>query len=1093
MLRSSKTVAAWDNSGIVGLLLLLATLKGEMAIGTVTSSVDNSLRTPLWLPLQYNVLNTETFFFLKNLKKDVVKYNSSMQTQSQHLLIFGDTKAEPIVNVSYGPFSAWKTLHEDQLGPKTVFPSTSATKRVNWHVQALVAEEYIYSNNAKVQVLFYISRKEWDNQAETDTLPCVRLYAFHETQEVRTSCQLKGDLGMCLAEVVLPSIWFEPLLYADDLKQEDRLSNSTTVELYYNLQPVGGGDCSPNVHQKMTIIRPFKTVSKKNLSPVGTVYLQHAPEAPKLHEINLDENVVIYLPTKPLRPEEVIDVPVKLMENSAVQHFTLRFSMIAMVSGTGTLVNKDTTSKLTSRSSGDREMPLIVDTRFKAKKGISVLSIHPSNPMVWDVMSDINRGAKHTFATIEVVKKRGTVSIAKKSEIAQLVFEMENITSQTVTRRILWHVGSSAPGLPLEAQPGQVTTEITITQLNLTTIIPFPKFPELVNTAVLTGQLVRMPLQVVAIDTSGILLDVSQRAHCQSADEDVLKVTESCDYVYVDGRESAGSTRAHIQVTHEHLRAGLELAVWLPRLPLHIQLSHSQLGQVKGWRVPIFSESRLQGTGSVAEDEDGKARGCTLQSQHATLKVWTHFIASNDVGQVTSMLGSDWLVDVTFLVKDHVTVRNPAIARVRHGTIVVAQQPGRTFVQVVSPVSSAVLGEEAVRVGEDKVTISRLHVMLVSGISLSLQPSLYQANIVSAFTYTQHVLHTPKQEAAFAIWIQFSDGTMVPLDVFNSEEYILLLRSLDDRVVSVTHDQHFMWSKVIAEGEGQGGFLKAEFMISEACQKTNRKTTLVSPVVNVRVRFGNDSEDLYDSRDDYIIGDDSLERLTKVPQTAVPWMEKESVSKSVVTFTRPTQSQRETWKKGLEVVNVAPSSEDERPISRSSGENDDDSKDEDFDQDGGDDMASVENDGIDNKVEPGLSDVQIGMYTLLGVFCLAIVVFHINCIFFALKRRCKEAPQTQDEIDPTKEWTCMRTSREHVRAQKDNVSSASCHLETCNESSHEYEHIDHNGLWTIDVSQMYSHSRRQQHVPQRLPPPRSGISRHCSFRDKDIEMCEFRK
>uniref|UniRef100_S4RFU5 Transmembrane protein family 132 middle domain-containing protein n=1 Tax=Petromyzon marinus TaxID=7757 RepID=S4RFU5_PETMA len=312
-------------------------------------------------------------------------------------------------------------------------------------------------------------------------------------------------------------------------------------------------------------------------------------------------------------------------------------------------------------------------------------------------------------------------------------------------------------------------------------------------------------------------------------------------------------------------------------------------------------------------------------------------------------------------------------------------------VQVVSPVSSAVLGEEAVRVGEDKVTISRLHVMLVSGISLSLQPSLYQLRSVCVCGVVL-VLHTPKQEAAFAIWIQFSDGTMVPLDVFNSEEYILLLRSLDDRVVSVTHDQHFMWSKVIAEGEGQGGFLKAEFMISEACQKTNRKTTLVSPVVNVRVRFGNDSEDLYDSRDDYIIGDDSLERLTKVPQTAVPWMEKESVSKSVVTFTRPTQSQRETWKKGLEVVNVAPSSEDERPISRSSGENDDDSKDEDFDQDGGDDMASVENDGIDNKVEPGLSDVQIGMYTLLGVFCLAIVVFHINCIFFALKRRCKEAP-----------------------------------------------------------------------------------------------------
>lgn len=33
----------------------------------------------------------------------------------------------------------------------------------------------------------------------------------------------------------------------------------------------------------------------------------------------------------------------------------------------------------------------------------------------------------------------------------------------------------------------------------------------------------------------------------------------------------------------------------------------------------------------------------------------------------------------------------------------------------------------------------------------------------------------------------------------------------------------------------------------------------------------------------------------------------------------------------------------------------------------------------------GLSDLEIGMYALLGVFCLAILVFLINCVSFAFR------------------------------------------------------------------------------------------------------------
>lgn len=33
----------------------------------------------------------------------------------------------------------------------------------------------------------------------------------------------------------------------------------------------------------------------------------------------------------------------------------------------------------------------------------------------------------------------------------------------------------------------------------------------------------------------------------------------------------------------------------------------------------------------------------------------------------------------------------------------------------------------------------------------------------------------------------------------------------------------------------------------------------------------------------------------------------------------------------------------------------------------------------------GLTDLEIGMYALLGVFCLAILVFLINCVSFAFR------------------------------------------------------------------------------------------------------------
>lgn len=47
---------------------------------------------------------------------------------------------------------------------------------------------------------------------------------------------------------------------------------------------------------------------------------------------------------------------------------------------------------------------------------------------------------------------------------------------------------------------------------------------DILNTAVLTGKKVVMPVRTVAVEEDGVITDVSDYTDCSSTDEDVLKV-----------------------------------------------------------------------------------------------------------------------------------------------------------------------------------------------------------------------------------------------------------------------------------------------------------------------------------------------------------------------------------------------------------------------------------------------------------------------------------------------------------------------------------------------------------------------------------------
>lgn len=62
-----------------------------------------------------------------------------------------------------------------------------------------------------------------------------------------------------------------------------------------------------------------------------------------------------------------------------------------------------------------------------------------------------------------------------------------------------------------------------------------------------------------------------------------------------------------------------------------------------------------------------------------------------------------------------------------------------------------------------------------------------------------------------------------------------------------------------------------------------------------------------------------------------------------------------------------------------------------------------------------LTDLEIGMYALLGVFCLAILVFLVNCISYVVKFRRKKPPShSQEPTGHRHDWVWLGTDAELV-------------------------------------------------------------------------------
>uniref|UniRef100_A0A8C0HCC1 Transmembrane protein 132A n=1 Tax=Chelonoidis abingdonii TaxID=106734 RepID=A0A8C0HCC1_CHEAB len=766
------------------------------------------------------------------------------------------------------------------------------------------------------RVLFHLKGQDW--LLGRHDLPCVSLHAFHQMRAAHGACHLQAPLGVCVVELEFPPRWFSTTHPSSHSRRRaaEPAQHPERAELYYSL---GTGEMSAECSHAGPRERPRLGTegTKERLHYVGAVELR-ATDPPRRQEVRLDDNVLIRVPDMALRPGQV--------------------------------------SALGDISSGVHALILSrASFRIKVKKGLQVLAWSRGE------MPQPLRVLYPSSASLPPGSLLPPSRAADFPEFLYLDLAVENGTRGLAsTRPVTWQV--EYPGQDPEAEKDKMVWEIQVSERDIRALVPLVKEQEIVNTAPLTGIPQAVPVKLVAVEMGGAVFEVTEQMGCESANKQVLKVTDACDSVYVGGKESRGARGARVDFWFRRLHASLLFTVWVPLLPLRVELTDTTLEQVRGWRVPGAAPDRSVPLPEEAgEEAERQARGCRLQYQRAGVRFLAHFVAHPlDGGRhLTYMPSPDWLLDVSHLVGGQAKVQDPRVATLEGGSVVIGHEPGVTSVEVRSPVSDSILGEQTLVVSDEKVAVLELQAQLVSGLSLALSTEPGHPDVFTATCQALSALHSPKQEAVLSVWLAFTDHTLAPVELYGWRDVALSISSLDPGVAWVRPDEELARPLIVAEGPGRGPLLQLGLHTADFCRKGKHRAPLA---------------------------------------VGTAWLEV-GISRQL-----PTPG-------GPQPRDPRPESPFQRAEGAMSGEA----------------VTADEGPGEEEKEEEmvkapeQVTDLEIGMYVLLGVFCLAIFIFLVNCIVFVLRYQRKEPPDAGLGPAPSTQqphnWVWLGTDQEELSRQ----------------------------------------------------------------------------
>jgi len=219
-----------------------------------------------------------------------------------------------------------------------------------------------------------------------------------------------------------------------------------------------------------------------------------------------------------------------------------------------------------------------------------------------------------------------------------------------------------------------------------------------------------------------------------------------------------------------------------------------------------------------------------------------------------------------------------------------------------------------------------------------------------------------EQEALLSISVKYADGTTIPLHYISSGDYQLDVDTLNNHVVAFGDSFSADSPRLVAVGAGSGELLKVSLQPAESCRRRKSRPLAVT----------------------YAEVDIDLTPSTDVQNDAAAMSS--PASRDSGRRTRPLSTQYDGKRNRKPALHLSLSETDGRKLH----------------SDGAADASlvvkrkEVRNRHVgtvtSNVASSQMSALEISMYTLLGVFCVAVVVFSVNCaVFIARFRQRKKA------------------------------------------------------------------------------------------------------
>lgn len=295
------------------------------------------------------------------------------------------------------------------------------------------------------------------------------------------------------------------------------------------------------------------------------------------------------------------------------------------------------------------------------------------------------------------------------------------------------------------------------------------------------------------------------------------------------------------------------------------------------------------------------------------------------------------------------------------------------------------------------------------------------------------------QEALVSCWLQFSDGAVTPLALFDRGSYSLTVATPDEAVATVRRTPQSTF--VVAQGEGGGGGagtpVRVELRICEECQKSKRKSKLAVGVGQLRIHLQSSStvsstptstststptttaaaadRNLEPSR-----APDLTLELQTPPQRGVTAASPpgstltpaptsstsvEPELAGIGSSAGPSDQGRPGPENGLSGKGGSHGNKVEELGSRTHGDLQDRAEEEQTDA-----PTAIESDLI--RTFGALSQLEVGVYALVGVSCLAILAFLLSCSSPSICVQAQKSP-VQAGGDPQQhkhEWVWLGSS-----------------------------------------------------------------------------------